>query len=138
MAAAACNDDAPDGGLAAWAGFSFAVVNAMVMLVIAGNTVGIEEIGNGRTAEGDGLTENFLEFGIEDFDLIGLQVRTTLSGMNFGAPQAFVGVNISDAANDGLIEEQGFNVGAPTVDQGDESFASGFKRIGAEAEEFLL
>src|SRR5580704_16670859 len=86
VAAAACNNDATNGSFATQAWLPFAVVDAVVMLVIAGNAVGIEEIGNGRAAEGDGLAKNFLEFGVEELNLCRLQAGAALSGMNFGAP----------------------------------------------------
>ena len=58
--------------------------------------------------------------------------------MNPGAPQTFVGVNVSDATDDGLVEKKGFDAGVAAADQVDEGFARGFERIDAEAKEFLL
>jgi len=138
MAAAASHDDAADRSFAAEARFSFAVIDAVMLLVIARQTVGTEEIGNGRAAQGDGLAENFLELGIKQLDLSRLQAGASFGGMNLGTPQAFVGVNVTDAADNGLIEKKRFATGVATVDQVDEGFASGFEGVGTEAKEFFL
>ena len=60
VAAAAGDYDAFDGSLADQAGLGFAAVDAMLELKESFFAVGIDVIGNGGTAEGDGFAENFL------------------------------------------------------------------------------
>jgi len=138
MTAAACNDDAANGRFATRARLSFAVVDAVLLLIIAGQAIGIEKIRDGRTTERDGFAKDFLKFDIKQFDLSGLQAGADFRGVNLGAPQTFIGVNVSDAAEDGLIEKKCLDARRPAADQVHEGFARGFERVGTEAQEFLL
>jgi hypothetical protein len=138
MTAAACHDDATNGSFAAQARPSFAIVDTVMLLVISREAVRTEKIGNGRTTEGDSFAKNFLQLGVEKLDLGGPQAGSDLGRMNLGAPQTFVGINVSDAADDGLVEKKGLDARVAAADQFDEGFASGFERVDAEAQEFLL
>jgi len=53
-------------------------------------------------------------------------------GMDAGAKQGFIGINIADAADEGLVEQQGLDTDFVALERAHEIFARDFKRFGAK------
>lgn len=116
---------------------SFAAVNVMVALIVAGLTFSVEKIGNGRAAESDSFAKNVLERAAEGFGLFGGESGAQLSGMDFSAPEAFIGVDVTDTAEEALIEQKGFDAGAAATKGGSEIGGGYFERVGTKTGEFV-
>ena len=65
MAAAASDDNAAYGSFAAEAGLSFATVDAVMLLIVAGQAIGVEKIGYRRATQGNGFAQDFLKLAVE-------------------------------------------------------------------------
>lgn len=109
VGSAAGEDDALDGLAADAAGHSLAGVDAMLQLEKAFDAVGIDVIGDGGAAERDGVGEDLLERDAEAFKLRARERVGDAAGTNAGAKEAFVGVDVADAVEQGLIEQSGFD-----------------------------
>lgn len=103
IAAAASDNHAANFGAAAIARFAFAGVGAMLLLIPTRLAFGVQKIGDGGAVHGDGFAENLLERAMERGGLLGAERRCETCGMNFCAPEAFIGVDIADAAKKRLI-----------------------------------
>lgn len=138
VAAAAGDNHAANFGAAAIARFAFAGVGAMLLLIPARLAFGIEKIGDGRTVHGDGFSEDLLESAVERGGLLRAERRREPRGMNFCAPETFIGVDITDAAKKRLIEEKSFDAGAAGAKLHQEIGCGDFERIGAEARQLFF
>lgn len=85
------------------AALAFAAIDLQLQLKIAGVAIGAQEIGNGRTAGGNGLVQNFscdldnaLPLGRE-------QAVCRAQGMDARGKENFVGVNIANAGDDAAL-----------------------------------
>lgn len=95
-------DHAGDGGVAAEAGFAFAVVD--------GDTKGfafdgVAGVGVGGVGAGDGVLEDFANSGVERFELVGGELIGGGCRWDFGVPEGFARVDVANAGDAGLIEE---------------------------------
>jgi len=88
----------------------------MAPLIFSRLALGVKEIGNRGAARENSFLQNILQDLAQRRYLFLAELRALASGMNFRAPQTFVGVDISDAAQDGLIEQQGLDAGAARAD----------------------
>ena len=109
VAAAAGDDDAADARGAVGALLPFATVHAMVALVFAHFARRVHIVGNRRAAEANGILKNTADGGVETAQFFGAQRTSQTRGMNARAPQAFIGINIPQAAQDALIQQQGLD-----------------------------
>ncbi len=98
--------------MAAMAGLILAGVDAMPFLIAAGLPVGIDEVGDGGAAQADGFAEHALHGLAQAVDFLVGEIGGQARGMQARPPQAFVSVDISNAAQDALIEQQRFDSGA--------------------------
>jgi hypothetical protein len=78
----------------------------MAPLIFSRLALGVKKIGDGRPAHHDGFLQNGTERTVQRFDLISRQVDPQTRRMNLGPPQTLVRINIPDAAQHALIEEQ--------------------------------
>ena len=139
MSAAAGYDCTADRCAAAEAFFAVALVNAVAELKASALAVGIHIIGNRGAAEADGFEQHGAHGSMELAKLGGLERGSQTGGMNAGAPQTFVRVDVSHASQDALVEQKRFYAGAASMQFRAEFRFGGLERIEAEfAEDGLL
>ena len=90
----------------------------MFELEEAANAVGIDVVGDGGAAEGDGVVEDGEEGGAEAVELGAGEAAGVAAGPDAGAEEAFVGVDVAHAGEEGLVEEGGFDGGAAAAEEG--------------------
>lgn len=114
---------------------SFTAINVVVALIVAGLTFGVTKVGNGRAAEGNGSAKYLLEGAAEGFGLFAGELDAQLRGMDFGAPETFIGVDVADAAEEALVQKKGFDAGAAAAKCGSEIGGADFERVGTKTGE---
>src|SRR5262249_45137597 len=85
----------------------------------------------------DGLAQDVLEDFAKNFGLLLCQLRAKAGGMNLGAPQAFVGVDVADTAEHALIQQQRLDSRAALPDARSEILGGDFEGGCAECREVL-
>lgn len=132
MAAAAGYDGAADFGSAAETFFAGALVDAVAKLKLATLAQGIHVIGNGGAAQADGFEQHGADGSMEIAKLGRLERRRQSHGIDSRSPEAFVGIDVSHASQDALIEQERFDAGAASAEFRGEFFFSSFERIETE------
>ena len=94
---------------------------------------GIDVIGDGRTSGGDGFGEHGDDGVVELARTVAADALGERPRMNAGAEERFIGVNIADAAKEGLVEEQRFDARLVAAELGGEFIEGDFERFGPEA-----
>ena len=107
-------------------------------LVFPGLTFGIEIIGNGRTAKANRFAQDVLDRAVEARGLLFCEPRAEPRRMNLRAPETLVGINVPEAAQDALIQQQRLDARAPFADARREFRLREFERICAERRKSLL
>jgi hypothetical protein len=131
MAAASADHDALDGSLAHQAGLAFAPVHAVLELEESLFAVGIDVVGDGRTTERDRFLQ-YLFHRQEQFPQMFLRDRRrTPTRPNTGAEQGLVGINVSDASQQFLVEKSTLDWGLAPVEQFPEAVEFDFERLKA-------
>ncbi len=125
--------DAADDSAAIYTGLAGTLIDAVADLEKALAALGIHVIGDGGTAGGDGLGEHFGEGLVEAEGAILAQPGGNRQGVNAGAEEAFIGVDIPHAADEGLIEQEGLDAGAAEAEGAGEIRGGDLERLGAEA-----
>ena len=138
MGAASGEDDALDGLTADATGHSLAGVDAMLQLKKASDALGIDVIGDGGAAEGDGVCEDLLERDAEAFKLRARKRGGEAAGTDACAKEAFVGVDVADAVEQGLVEERGFDGDFAGLEEAGEVMGVDGHRLAAWAAEGRL
>jgi len=138
ITAATGNDDAANRRAAAVAGQPFTSVSAMAALIVSRLTGSVDKVGDGGAAHGDGVTENVLQRTPQFRSFLWNQRRTETRGMDLGSPETFVGVDISDTAQDGLVEKQSLDARTARADAVGKGLGLDFKRLSAESQEFVV
>jgi hypothetical protein len=139
MGAAAGYDRAAYLCAAAEALFAVALVNAVAKLKSSALAFGIHIIGNRGAAQADGFEQHRAHGAMKLVKLGGLERDPQTRRMNAGAPQTFVRVDVSHAAQDALVEQKRFYAGAASTQFRAEFLFSGLERIEAEfAEDGLV
>jgi hypothetical protein len=82
----------------------------MVALIFSRLPFRVKKIGNRRTAGQNRLSQNLLQYPSQHLRLLFAQLRSPPHRMNPGAPQAFVRINVADAAQNTLIEQERFDL----------------------------
>src|SRR5579862_3307739 len=90
VTAAAGDDDALDGSFADQAPFPFAAVDAMLELEESFFAIRVDVVGNGRSAERDGLPQDFLDCGMQLGQFVAVDGRCTTPRTNAGAEQRLI------------------------------------------------
>jgi hypothetical protein len=109
----------------------------MVPLILARLTVGTQKIGDRRAAHQDGFFQNILKGAMQVCELFPFQCRTEPRGMDLRPPQTLVGIDISDATQETLIEKKRFDPRAAGSRLLDKFLDRDFEGIGAEGLQFL-
>lgn len=97
VAAPTCDDNAPDGSLAARARFTGFLINSQMLMEIARPTLDINIIAKSSSLKIDCALENFLHRVVKAACGGGRYVRRLGEGMNAGFKQRFVRINVSQA-----------------------------------------
>ena len=98
MAAAPCHDDASNDRAAARTLFAVVLVGAMFLLKFSAPAIQIHVIRNGRTAQPNRLAQNVLHGAMQPAQFVVFQPGANFFRMDFRAPQTFIRINITDAA----------------------------------------
>ena len=89
--------------------FSFAIVDAVNFLEIAGPAVGVAVVSKGAAATADGLVEDGFDASAEAGDLRRGKFVRRDSGIDAGAEKRFVRIDVSQSREHFLIEQRGFD-----------------------------
>jgi len=139
MSAAAGYDCAADCCTAAETLFAVALINAMAKLEASALAFGIHVIGNGGASKANCFEKHPADSSMELAKLGGLERGSQTRGMNAGAPQAFVRIDVAHASQDALVEQKRFYAGSATTQFRAEFLLGSFERIEAEfAEDGLV
>src|SRR5579883_2429730 len=131
MSAALRDQNLPDGGAAAYARLAFAPVGAVAHLKPAALALGVDVIGDGGAAERDGFAENFTNGLVEARGSRGAELRGGGQGMDAGGEEALVGVDVAQAREEFLIEQEGLDAGF-TAQARAKIFEADLQGLGAE------
>ena len=137
VGAAAGEDDALDGRFADEAGFSEALIDAVLELEEAADAVGVDIIGDRGAAEPDGAFEDFAQGEAEALEFISSQAPSRSARPNAGAEETLVGVDVADAGEEGLVEQSGFDGEFAAAKEGGEGFGLDLEGLGARSGESL-
>ena len=105
VAAAAGDEGAPNQRVTAKTRLPFTSVCPVAALISSRLAAGVKKIGNRRAAHRDGALQDFPKSLAKAFGFRGCEACTQLGRMNPGAPQTFIGIDVSDAAQDALVEK---------------------------------
>src|SRR5437870_3000021 len=105
MCAAAGDDDSLNGSFADVAVGVGSSVDAVLKLEEAFATVGVNVIGDGGAAEGDGFLQDGLDGGVESLEFVASELASAASRTDPSAIEGFVGVDVADSVKQLLIEE---------------------------------
>ena len=122
MRAPSCDSDLLDGSGTDEAWLSGAHVDAVLKLKEAPDAICIHIIGHGRAAELDGVLEHFHEGGAEAKQLCAGKTAGLAARTDAGAKEAFVGVDVADAVEQGLVQERGLDGGSAALEETEEVF----------------
>ena len=81
----------------------------MAALIFARLAFGVKKIADRRTTEGDSFAENILERFAEFHGFLPGEIRRDSFWVNARAPETFVGIDIANAAEGTLIEQECFD-----------------------------
>ncbi len=131
MGAAVGQDSALDGSPAGLAGFSFAAVHLQQVKKTAGFAIGIVEVTESRSTVADGAAQDLGNGSAQRFDPVGWNPATDRAGIDTGGKQGFIRVNVTQAGDPGLVEQQVFN-GAFALENGVKTGRFQVKGFGAK------
>ena len=97
-------------------------VDVVVELEEAGHSFGVYVIGDGGASQLDGVLEDFDEGGAESGEFVAGEASGVARGADAGAEEGFVGVDVADAVQEGLVEERGLDGGFSIAEEADEVF----------------
>src|SRR5580658_1029886 len=106
MAAAPAEHNPPDRRPAYQARLCFTSVNAVLELEESFFSIGIDVIGDRRPAQGDRLTQNFLNSGVQFVQPLARNRRGSPSRTDASAKQRFIGVDVAHAAQKFLVQQR--------------------------------
>lgn len=128
--------DAADGGAADAAGLSFAAVDAMLHLEKPFAAFGVDVIGDRGTTGADGGTENRAQGSVKAGELVASESSGALRGPDAGPEETFVGVDVADTVEEGLIEQGGFDGELAAAKESDEVVEGDGERLGSRPLKF--
>src|SRR4029077_18985810 len=126
------DEHSPNHCCAAKTALPFASVSAMAPLIFSRLALGVKEIGNGGAARQNGFLQDVLQDLAQRRCLLLGELRALPCRMNLCAPQTFVGVDVADSAQDGLIEQQGLDPCAARADALGKFLRAHLQRISAK------
>src|ERR1017187_1352161 len=110
-----------------------ALVEAGAELEEALAAFGVDVIGDGRSSGGDGLGEHGDDGVVEFAGAVASNALGERLRMNAGAEEGLIGVDIADAAHEGLVEQQALDARFMPSEGGGEFVERDFQRFGPEA-----
>lgn len=131
VGAAAGDRDALDGCFAGEAGLAGALVDTVFELEKAAHAFGIDVVGNRRTAEADGVLEDFAEGEPQALEFDAGEAPGAAAGSNGGAKEAFIGVDVAYTGEKRLVEQGRFDREAAATEEGCEFGRLNAERFGA-------
>lgn len=133
MGTAACDGDALDGRAAGTAGLSGTRVDVVVELEETRYAVGVYVVGDGGAAQLDGVLEDLDEGGAEAGEFVAGEASGLAAGADSGVEESFVGVDVADSVEEGLVEERGFDGSLAIAEESDEVFEGDGEGLAAGA-----
>ena len=115
MGGALRHQQTADGGAANHAGLSGALVNAVLHLEKSPAAFRVHVIGNRRTSRVDGIGEHIDDGPVQAAGALGGEAVGKSQRMDTGAKQGFIGIDIADAPDEGLVEQQGLDADPVTL-----------------------
>jgi len=106
MTAPSGQHNPPDGRSAHQARLAFAAIDSMLKLKKSFLAVGIDIIGNRRSAERDGLAQHFPHRSMQFGQLLPRDGGRAAARTDAGPKQRFVGINVAHAAQQLLIQQR--------------------------------
>ena len=106
--------------VAAEARFAVAPVDAKLGLHLSGGAVGVSVIAQSRTLAGDASPERALDSAHQRFELRGIHVAGRAQRVEARPPQRLVRVDVPDACEDALVEDDRLQGCAPAREAVDE------------------
>lgn len=119
-------------GSAALAGQAASAVDAMSELERAGGPVEHDMIPQGRPASRDRFSQDSADVSRQGLDGVGLESVGRGLGVDLSAVEGFVGVDVADASEDGLVEQGGFDGSLGGLEGGLELSGGHGQGVGAE------
>jgi hypothetical protein len=104
----------------------------MAPLIFSRLAFGVKKIGDRRPAHRDCFFQNGPERMVQRFGLLSRQARSQARRMNLCPPQTFIRINISNAPQHALIQQQRFDACPPHSHPRHKFFRAHFERIGPE------
>lgn len=135
MGATAGNRNAANGSSAARAWKAGSLVDAVLHLKKAGFAGGIHVIGDRGAAKPDCVPKNLPKRDPQPLEFNSRKAAGHAAGADSGTKEAFVGVNISDPRQEGLVEESGLDRKAAVAEQRGERLGRNGERLLAGNEE---
>ena len=118
MRTALSNDNALDGGSALVTGFFSPLINLKLILEI---TAAVNPVDAGAVGFDPGL-EHILDAFQQQCSLLWRQIGGLGLGVQLGTVQSFISVDIANARNEALIQQQGLELAAAAFQAGVEIF----------------
>jgi len=110
----------------------------MAPLILSRLAFGVKKIGDRRPAHRDCFFQNSLERMVQRFGLLPRQARSQTRRMNLRPPQTFIRINISDASQHALIEQQSLDACPPHSHPCHKFLRAHLQRIGTEPAQLLF
>ena len=115
-----CEGDLFDWSSADGAGIAAVAVYLVLDLEVSAHAFRIDVIGYGGAAELDGATQDFVQGGAQKSQFGAGEAAGLARGTDGGAEERLVCVDITDAVEQGLIEQRGLDRRSSRVKEGDE------------------
>src|SRR4029077_4893239 len=119
--------------LAAMALFSLASVCPLAPLIFSRLAFGVKKIGDRRPAQDDRFPQNILQPAAHRPRFFPAELGSQPRWMDPGSPQAFIGIDIADAAQHALVQQERLDPRAAPAKPLGEFFLADFERVGAES-----
>jgi hypothetical protein len=91
--------------------------------------VGVDVIADGRSAQRDGLTQDFQERRMQFSELVTGERGSTTARTNTGPKQGLIGVDVAHATQQFLVEQRALDGSFPPVKQLDKPICLRFQRL---------
>ena len=113
-------EDAADGGSADQAGLAGSHVDAVLELEEAGDTVGVDVVGDGGAAKLDGFPQDGLQGCLKAVEPLAGEASGHAGRTDSGMEEAFVGINVAHAVEQLLVEQGGLDRELAVAEEGAE------------------
>src|SRR5260370_40172253 len=133
MRTALSDNDGADGRPAGGTGFAGALIYAVADLEKALSALGVHVVGDRRTSGGNGFGEHGDDGVVEFAGAVAADALGECLRMNAGAEKGLIGVDITDAAEEGLVEKQRLDARLVPLERDCELLEGNFERLGSKA-----